>query len=232
MKSRFGKYFAAWAILLALFNVIAFLAPESADFEKYTESFWIGYGLITVTFLGQLACAYTAFKESNLQKLFYRVSLISLSYGGLIATFFVGGLCMLLPFLPYWFAGIVCAIVLAANAIAVIKASAVVDEVERIDTKIKQQTFFIKSLTVDAESLLARAKSEEVKAECKKVYEAVRYSDPMSSDMLSSVEGQITVKFSALSDAVAADDAAAVAAVAAELLIFIKDRNAKCKLLK
>ena len=66
---------------------------------------------------------------------------------------------------------ILCAIVLAA----VIKATAAVSEVERIDEKVKTQTFFIKSLTIDTDTLVARDKSEAVKAECKKVYETIRY---------------------------------------------------------
>ena len=127
---------------------------------------------------------------------------------------------------------ILCAIVLAANVLSVIKATAAVSEVERIDEKVKTQTFFIKSLTIDADTLVARAKSEAVKAECKKVYEAIRYSDPMSNDALDSVESQITIKFAELSDAVKADDAEKVAEIANEVVILVGDRNKKCKLLK
>ena len=106
------------------------------------------------------------------------------------------------------------------------------EEVEKIDQKIKVQTFFIKALTVDADSLLARAKSDAVKAECKKVYEAVRYSDPMSNDALASTESQITVAFAKLTAAVGADEIEAVKTAAEEVIILIGDRNRKCKLLK
>lgn len=232
MKKRFGMFAAAWAVLLVLFNVIAFVSVGWAGYEKYTPSFWIGYGAITAAFVAQLICAFVALKEENSQKLFYKISLIRISYTGLVTMFVVGGLCMVISPLPYWVGAIVCAIVLAVNVLALIKAAAAVSEVERIDRKVKTQTFFIKSLTVDADTLLARAKSEEAKAQCKKVYEAVRYSDPMSSDLLNGVEGQITVAFAALSEAVAADDAQAVAAAAAEVQVLLKDRNSKCKLLK
>ena len=232
MKNRFGTFFLAWLILLIVFNVITFVTPEFDCCEKYTESFWIGYTFITITFLGQLICSYSALSEKNSQKLFYRLSLIKTSYSGLIATFFIGGLCMLLSGLAAWVGIIICVIVLACNILSIVKAAAVVGEVERIDQKVKQQTFFIKSLTVDADTLMARAKSEETKAVCKNVYEAIRYSDPMSNDMLAGVESQITIKFAALSNAVVADDADAVNAAAEEVLILINDRNNKCKLLK
>ncbi len=232
MKKRFNIYAVCWIVLLALFNVIAFVSPEWNGIEKYTSSFWIGYVFITVTFIGQLLCALFALKEENATKLFYKVSLISTSYTGLIVTFVVGGLCMLISPLPYWVGAIVCCIVLAVNVLSVVKAAAAIEEVERIDAKVKQQTFFIKSLTVDANTLMARAKSEAVKAECKKVYEAVRYSDPMSNDALAPVESEITVRFAKLSEAVATDDAVAVSEYANELIILIGDRNNKCKLLK
>jgi hypothetical protein len=136
---------------------------------------------------------------------------------------------MLISPLSYWVGVIVCAIVLAANVLSVVKATAAIDEIERVDTKVKTQTFFIKSLTVDADTLMASAKSEAVKAECRKVYEAIRYSDPMSNDALASVESQITVKFAELSEAVKIDDAEKVAEIVNEVVVLVGDRNKKCK---
>ena len=127
---------------------------------------------------------------------------------------------------------IVCAVVLVINVISILKATAVINEVSRIDTKVKTQIFFIKSLMIDADTLMASAKSEEVKLECRKVCEAIRYSDPMSNEALNSVESQISIKFSELSEAVKADDAEKVAEIANDVLILVGDRNKKCKLLK
>lgn len=101
-----------------------------------------------------------------------------------------------------------------------------------MDIKNKGQTLFVKSLTEDVKSLISAAKSEDAKAECKKVYEAVRYSDPMSSDVLGSVESQITIAFIKLSEAVTAEQNEAVKEFASELIILSGDRNNKCKLLK
>ena len=232
MKKAFKSYFAIWAILLVLFNIIAFVSVGWINQEKYTPSFWVGYVFITLSFIGQLICAKTAFNAKNLQKLFYNIPLISLSWTGLIVSFVIGGLCMLISPLPYWVGVIACAIVLAVVAIAVIKASVAADAVSSIDDKIKTQTFFIKSLTVDAEGLIARAQTEEIKSECKKVYESVRYSDPMSHEMLASAETQITIKFSDLSSAVNENNFEAVKALAREVVILVDERNKKCRLLK
>ena len=139
---------------------------------------------------------------------------------------------MVISPLPYWIGAILCAIVLAINVISVVKATAAIEEIERIDTKVKTQTFFMKSLTIDADTLMSSAKSEAVKAECRKVYEAIRYSQPMSHEALASIEGQITVKFAELTEAVKADDFDKVAEVAREVVILVEDRDKKCKLLR
>ena len=138
---------------------------------------------------------------------------------------------MLIPNCPAWITAIVCILILAFNTIAVIKAVWAADTVNKADEKVKTQTFFIRSLTVDAESLMSRAKSEEARVACKKVYEVVRYSDPMSSDALADVESQITLKFHEFSEAVT-DNADLVEKLADELVFLLGDRNNRCKLWK
>ncbi len=232
MKKTFKFYSVIWAVLLVLFNVISFVSVSLVGQEKYTASFWIGYVLITLTFIGQFICTCFALNDNNLKRVFYKISLITTSYTGLILSFVFGGLCMLISSLPYWIGVLLCTIVLALNITAVVKATVAINIVSRVDDKIKVQTFFVKSLIVDAEGLIARAQSEVVKTECKKVYEAVRYSDPMSNDALASVEREITAKFSEFVEKVKADNAENVVAIAEELVLLIGDRNEKCRLLK
>ncbi len=231
-NKAFQTYIAVWAILLVLFNVLAFVPKTVAESSGLTASFWIGYIFITIAFLGQLFCSYIALKEENLNKLFYNISIFKTSYTALIVNCIAGSLCMIFSFIPYWISVVVCMIILVFSVLSVIKATVAADTVSKIDSKIKTQTFFIKSLTVDADTLLASAKSDEVKAECKKVYDAVRFSDPMSNEALASIEGQITVNFAELTAAVEEDDTEAVKTLAKTVLILLKDRNNKCKLLK
>lgn len=225
MNKNQKRYIGFWAILFVLFQLIAFISPGWINIEKYTSSFWIGYAFITASFIGQLICALSALKEKNLTKLFYKIPLIRISYTGLIVSFVFGGACMLLSLLPYWIGALVAVIVLAATALALVKASAAADIVAEIDSKISEQTFFIRNLTVEAEDLMIRAKNPEATAACKKVYEALRYSDPMSNDALAEIEGKIEAQFAAFSNSVSAD-------AAEELLLLIGERNRKCKLLK
>lgn len=232
MKRIFKFYSIIWGVLFVLFNIISFASVGWAGAEKYTPSFWIGYIFITLCFIGQITCTYFALKDNDMKKTFYNISLITTSYTGLLLSFIFGGLCMIISPLPYWIGMILCAVVLVLNVIAVIKAAVAIDMVSGMDDKMKTKTFFIKTLTVDTESLMSRAKSDDIRAECKKVYEAVRYSDPMSSEALASIESEIMVKFTKLSQAVTADDFERTSSFTDEMIILLRDRNKKCKLLK
>ena len=227
MKKSFKIYSLIWAICLAVFNVITFVTPSN-----FSGTFWIGYIFITIAFIGQLICAFVAFKAENLKKFFYNIPLISISYGGLVAMLIVGSIFMVIPVLPEWIGIIVCIIVLVFNAIAIIKATAAADIVSGIDEKIKAQTFFIKSLSVDAQSLMTSAKSDELRAEAKKVYEKIRYSDPMANPALSELDTQIEKQFASFSDAIKAEDAELAKETAAAFVEMVERRNQKCKLLK
>lgn len=233
MKKNFKFYAVIWAIVFAVFNVICFIIPtEGEGAEKYSDTFWVGYAFIIVAFIGNLVCAFIAFRAENLKKMFYNVPLITVSYTGLVLMLIFGGLCMAIKDLPTWVGIIVCLLILAFNAIAVIRAGWAGDAVSDIDEKIKEQTRFIKLLIVDAQGLVNRAKSEAVKAECQKVYDIVRYSDPMADEALSVIEAKITVKMDEFGSAVSADNAEQAKDIADELVILAKDRNEKCKALK
>ena len=233
MKKNFKFYIMIWAILLVLYNLTVFLVrPVMPGYIiNYDARFWISWGVIIATFIGQLFCAKVAFDSKNNEKLFLNIPLITQSYTALVVATIAGSALMLIPDCPAWIAAIVCAAVFGFGAISVIKAKAAADIVSDTDDKIKTQTLFIKSLTVDAEGLISRAKSEAVKAECKKVYEAIRYSDPMSSDALTGIESQITLKFNEFSNAVTSGTDN-IETLANEVVILVGDRNKKCILLK
>ncbi len=233
ISKNFKLYAVVWAILVAVFNVIVFVSPSEINGEsKFTDTFWIGYALVTVGFVGQLACSYVGLKDDNLTKVFYNIPLLRVSVIGLVASAVAGSIFMAIPTAQTWIAAIVSVIVLAFVAIATIKAKSAGDVVQSVEKKIKEQTFFIKTLTVDAQSLMARATTPESKELVKKVYEAIRYSDPMSNENLSEIEGRIGYEFKIFETAVKSGDTVAQENQAQELLALIDNRNNKCKALK
>ena len=232
MKKSIKFYAPCWAIARAVFNVITFAVPITVNVNKFTPSFWIGYAFITLIFIAQLVCSIVFFKQDSKEKRFLNIPVISLSYTALLVSIIVGAVAMVVPLIPYWVGIILDVLIVAFYAIAIISSKAAADTIENIDKKVKAQTFFIKSLAVDAESLLNQSKSDETKAIAKKVYEAIRYSDPMSNEALSPVEAQITIKFNEFSNAVIEDNKSLAEPIGNELIILVNDRNKKCRLSK
>lgn len=231
MKKGFRYYAAAWALLFVLFNLLVFVPPRFVgEYDKFGGAFFAGYIGIVVAFVGQLVCAYFALKAENAQKLFYHLPLVTVSYTGLVLTLVCGGLCMVVPNLPNWVGALVCLLILVFCAVAVIKAAAAAELVAGVDEKVSTQTQFIKNLTIDAETLCARAQTDEAKAACKKVYEAIRYSDPMSVPALADIESKIAAQMQIFTAAVTAGTGVDEAADA--LVLLMQERGSKCKVLK
>ena len=233
IKSKFKYYIVIWAVLVVLFNAVVFITPnELAGLSKFGGSFWIGYIIIMLSFVAQLGIAWLAIKDDDVTKLFYNIPLITISYSSLIVMIIVGSICMFFPNFPKWLGILICLFVIVFEVIALMQAQTAATVVSEIDAKIKKKTFFIKSLIVDVDSILTRATTQEISSEIKTVYDAVRYSDPMSNEALSGVETQITLKISELTDCVEKADTDAVKKLCKEIIILINDRNKKCKLLK
>ena len=233
MKKRIGVYSVIWAICLVVFNVTVFVTPNKINgVSKFGGSFWVGYIFITAAFIGQLVCALFAFRAEDPKKFFYKIPLISVSYSGLILMLIAESVFMAVPALPKWLGIIVCVMILACNAIAIIKATAAAEVVGGMDEKVKTQTFFIKNLTVDAQSLMACAASDALRTETKRVYESIRYSDPRSNDALAELDARIQRQFNAFADAVKEEDVTLATEAANALLETVDRRNQKCKLLK
>ena len=233
MRKGFKLYVTMWGAFYAF--VIIGLIVASVTFGDgivNIGAFWGGYAGILAAFLGQFICSCLAFKEQDNQDFFYNIPILKISWSALVFMFFVSLVVMFIPGLSNLVGAFICLVILLINVVSVVKAKTAANIISDVDGKIKSHTFFIKTLTIDAQKLMSSAKSEKAKLACKKVYEAVRYSDPMSNDALASVEAQITVKFSELSEAVNADNAELVSTLANELVILVNDRNNKCRLLK
>ena len=232
MKKNFKFYAIGWVVLLGLFNLLAFIIPAWPNMAKFTASFWIGWGVTIGAFFGQLLCSWLAFKDNSAKKTFYKLSMFSVSYAGLVSLFVVAMICIIVTPLPYWIAAIACGVVLAVNIVAVAKAQVAINLVIAVDEKIEKATAFIDEMREESASLLARANAEDAKDICKKVCDAFKFSDPMSNAELASIESDIKAQLSLLKRAIAEGKMDVAALGSEELLALIAERNNKCKKLK
>jgi len=225
MKNGLKKYLICWILLVATFTVICLILPV-----KHGENFIFGYALAMAAFVGQLLCTFYAFKDSK-EITFLNIPLVTISYTTLIISVVIATILFLIPSIPTWISGIISIIILVFFVITIIKANVAADIVGGVEKRVKEKTSFIKLLTSDAESLMLKARTEEAKKIARKVFEAIRYSDPMSNDALASTESQITIKFNEFENALM-QDSQEIEKIANELIILINDRNNKCKILK
>ena len=234
MNKNFRSYVLIWAIILAVWCAVVFLVrPVIPGYViNYDVRFWIAFVCIVAAFIGNFVCAGFAFKADNLKKLFYNLPLITVSWTALIVTLVAGSVIMLTPDCPAWIAAIVSIIVLGFSAIAVIKASWAAGTVSQTDDIVRTRTTNIRGMAAEANSLMARAKNPTAKAECKKVVDVLRYSDPMSSAALSSIEAKIVAKLDELSETLSKDSIEETRAIADEIVVLVRERNQKCKTMK
>jgi hypothetical protein len=229
MKKARDTFLIIWAICFALFNVIVFVVPNE---NREADNFWIGYAIITIALLGNLVSSVVALNSKNNAKVLYNIPLITTSIVEIVVSSIAGAIFMTVPGIKSWAVVVVSAVIFAVSAIVSLIAKSTADTVGGIDDKIKTKTSFIKGITLDAEMLMTSAENPEIKAEIKKVYEAFRFSDPMSSDALKDVEDRIQNQFNLLSEVVIREDKAKVSQVAKDLLSLIDYRNKKCKITK
>ena len=221
-----GMFFAAVFVLIAVYNVIVFLMP----FVK-GGIFWTAYSFSMLAFFLTAGICYYAFNKEGIKSKVYGVPLITMVLCYLVIQLGLGFLEMIFWTIPFKYGIIVNTILLGACLLGLIVTEAGKEEIVRIDQKIKEKVFYIKSLQVDIECLFDKAPDDTKKA-LKDVAETVRFSDPMSSPQLSVLEGKIEIKAAALTEAVENADSNAIKALCNELQQLFIERNKKCKLLK
>lgn len=238
MKQSFKRFVTIWALSFILFNVVAIVFPgwnnvhPAFSGKVESPSFWIGYSFAALSLIGQLICFWRSLKDNNAQKTFYNVSLIKIGYAGMLFSFIVGVICMVLTPIPYWISAIVCPAVLIFNIIAVVKVAVVADAVDSIDEKIQISTAFIYDMRAESKALVAMAQDDDVKAMCKKVADEFAYSDPKSSPELADVELEVKTQYSLFAQAVNNGNYDDVLKIGNTVIAVIQKRNNKCKIYK
>ena len=222
MKKNKGMAYAILGIAFVVFNVIAFAVPTVK-----TATFWIAYVFAAVAFVSQIAIWKFAFKGADtLKSKFLGISLILVGITYLIIQLIAFAIFMAFPIAPTWIAIVVCALILGISAICLIGTETGREEINRVEEKVEKKVFYIKSLQVDIELLASDETDAVTKAALTKLAEKIRFSDPMSSEVLAELEAEITAKVKELKTA---ENKAEIIKVLDSL---ITERNKKAKLLK
>ena len=222
MKKNNLMSYLALGIVFALFNVIAFVIPTDK-----TATFWTAYAFSVVAFAVQIPLWTIALgKKDTLKSKFLGIPVIHVGITYLIVQLIAFAVFMIFPILPVWLAIIVCAIILAISVLCAIAGQAGANEINRVEEKIKVKRAFIQFLQTDIEMLVEGETDAETKAVLKKLAEKVRFSDPMSHEMLGELESRISAKVEEMKTV--ADKKVLIE----EVTTLLTERNKKCKILK
>ena len=85
-------------------------------------------------------------------------------------------------------------------------------------------------MSAEAKSLIAYANTPALKDAAERVYEAIRFSVPASTEEAGDIEGDIFDAFTTFSEEVKAGNAVPAMTASRRLFALIEERNAKCKI--
>lgn len=106
------------------------------------------------------------------------------------------------------------------------------ETINDVHTRVSDKTRFLKLLRADAEMLVKKCSDSDVREECRKLAESIRYSDPMSSEALSELEKELVLTVSECDRAITAKDFSTAKGLCAKAMLLLAERNNVCKALK
>lgn len=214
--------YAVLGIFFVIFNVIVFAIPTAK-----TVTFWVAYIFTLIAFAMQPLIWKFAFKDTDtLKSKFLGIPLISVGIIYLLVQIVAVAVFIALSFVPSWIAIVVCILILGISAICLIGTETGREEINRIEHKVSKKVFYIKSLQIDIEMLAKAEADADTKTALTNLAEKIRFSDPMSDELLAELETKISNKFEEL---ISAEQKSTIIN---ELTLLIEERNKKCKLLK
>lgn len=209
-------------ILALLVSVTAFAVPA----EK-TGAFWIAYAFTLAAIAAQIIVWKAAFgREDSLKSRFLGLPVIHIGVVYLVLQLIAFTVFLFTPAAPAWSAVIACALIAGISAVCMISADTGRGEIERVEAKVQEKVFYLKSLQVDAELLARQEADPETRAQLEKLAEKLRFSDPMSHPQLSGLESALSAKIAELKTAPEKQP------LIQEANALLEERNAKCKILK
>ena len=221
-KKTVGLSFAVFGIVFAIYNLIVFLflKPE-------TPVFWMSYGFMVLAFALQILGMYLAFKEFSVQAIFFGIPLAQFTLYYFFAELFMSFVFMLFQNITWKIPLILQVILLAVYAIVAIVSVFVRDASVAAKDKVQSSASVMRLNVVDIEMLRDVAEDPELKNQLRRLAEAVRYSDPMTNDMIADVDARIRQETMALQTYCEDNDVDAAKESCAKLQRLYVERNKK-----
>lgn len=230
MDKKQKSVIAVYVIIFIVFNILFWGVP----FPKNTASIVV-YVFSLISIIAALGITYIAFeKGSDVKSKVYGLPVFKMGiiYAAVQILFGIV-ICVIACFIeiPTWISVVLSVILAGLVAIGVIATDSTRDIIIVQDEMLAAQTRKVKYFKLDMDSVIDKCKDAELKKKLEKFAEELKYSDPVSSDELESIEKKIADGIGNLSELVNKDNAAANDNLE-ELTNLLSDRNRRCKALK
>lgn len=222
---------AILAIAFIAYNVILFVL---CGFTEHTGIFWMSWIFMLVAFFAMAgAGVLLGQKGMFLRDWLFGYPIIKHSTVYIIAEFCASSLFIILEDDIKWgWAFAVQFLFLCIYGVCAVSCFLAKETIDDIRSNVGNKTEFWKLLRADAEMLVEKCENAELKVQLQQLSDAIRYSDPMSSDALFELEREITVAVSECDKAVASGDLEKAGVLCKKVQSLVSERNKKCKALK
>ena len=227
MKKNINRWWISIAVIFVAYNVIAWVMPVPK-----TAVFYVSYIFTLSAILAQIYVVKIAFdgEDKSIKSKFYGFPIAKIGIIYAVVQLILGIIFMIAgKVLPIWVVVIVSVILLVVFVIGTISADAVREVVEQQDVKIVKDTTKMKYLQSLAEVLPGRVSDETLVKELKGLYEALRYSDPVSSEATENIEKELEDNIMALKNALVENNSETTLMLCAKAKRTLEDRNIICQ---
>lgn len=182
-----------YIILLGVFNLLVFTISKSRN-----DVFWLSYGFMTFAFVVQIVSMLLSFKTADVETAFFGIPLASFSVYYLCAELAIGTLFMIFQQASFTLALVIQIVLLAIFLIIAIISVMSRDTVQSISDTIKENVVSLRSILIDVEMMMSDCSDPELKEKLRKLSEQIKYSDPITNEIVADVEQRICRKVSEL----------------------------------
>ncbi|MDR0766821.1 MAG: hypothetical protein LBF09_07810 [Odoribacteraceae bacterium] len=216
----------ALAIILAAYNLLAFSIPFTRG-----PGYWSGYLFSTLAILLAAAASFRALGRAGVQNKFRGLPVLYIAWTYLGLQLVAGFTCMSLD-APPWLTLSSGVFLLGACLVGWIAVEIGITEIKRVDEATREKVSYIKSLQAEVDTMTGRVTDHALKKSLQQLSDDIRYSDPVSNPLLSSLESHIEREIATLRRELDAGNTTAARGVRDNLQQLLAERNRKCRLLK
>lgn len=229
LSSKAIKILSAIAVIFLVLNAVIFAVFGFAD---HTSAFWISYIFLWVSFVTAVV-SFMLLRTRSVQPrdwlLGYPIMKHCVIY--LVLETLACLLFMALDVftdLPWAVSFVVQIIIFAVHIVLNISCFLAKEMVEEVEVKVATNSKHLKILQVDVEMIADKSVNAEVKQAYTKLAERIRYSDPMSNELLKGLEAQLDEVVEQAKQAVAVSDDQNALILCQKADSLLTERNKKC----